>query len=61
MFSFDEARRPLEQGDPIKHGELECLREGGIEGAAAAHEPPIRQMRDNVAAIPALWNQDIVQ
>jgi hypothetical protein len=61
MFCFDEARRSLEQGEPITQGELDCLTEGGIEGAAAAHEPSIRQMRDIVAAIPALWTQDIMQ
>jgi cytosine/creatinine deaminase len=101
----------VQQGDPIAHGEMDCLRKAGrqatyrdttlytslspcmmcagtivqfkiprvvindtvnfggneaflrahgVEVVDAAHEPSIRQMRDFIAANPALWNEDIM-
>jgi creatinine deaminase len=37
------------------------LRERGVEVIDAAHAPSIRQMRDFIAANPALWNEDIME
>ena len=37
------------------------LRSHGIEVIDAAHAPSIRQMRDFIAANPALWNEDIME
>jgi len=102
----------VQQGDPIAHGEMDCLRKAGrqttyrdttlyaslspcmmcagtivqfkiprvvisdtvnfggneaflrshgVEVIDAAHEPSIHQMRDFVAANPALWNEDIME
>jgi cytosine deaminase len=102
----------VQQGDPIAHGEMDCLRKAGrqktyrdttlytslspclmcagtivqfkiprvvisdtvnfggneaflhshgVEVIDAAHEPSIRQMRDFIAANPALWNEDIME
>lgn len=102
----------VQQGDPIAHGEMDCLRKAGrqatyrdttlytslspcmmcsgtivqfkiprviindtvnfggneaflrshgVEVIDAAHEPSIRQMRDFIAANPALWTEDIME
>lgn len=102
----------VQQGDPIAHGEMDCLRKAGrqltyrdttlytslspcmmcagtlvqfkiprvvindtvnfggneaflrshgIEVIDAAHADSIRQMRDFIAANPALWNEDIME
>ena len=102
----------VQQGDPIAHGEMDCLRKAGrqltyrdttlytslspcmmcsgtivqfkiprliindtanfggneaflrsrgVEVIDAAHAPSIRQMRDFIAANPALWNEDIME
>jgi creatinine deaminase len=102
----------VQHGDPIAHGEMDCLRKAGrqktyrdttlytslspcmmcsgaivqfkiprvvindtvnfggneaflrshnIEVIDAAHEPSISQMRDFIAANPALWNEDIME
>jgi creatinine deaminase len=37
------------------------LRSRGVEVIDAAHAPSIRQMRDFIAANPALWNEDIME
>jgi creatinine deaminase len=37
------------------------LRERGVEVIDAAHAPSIHQMRDFIAANPALWNEDIME
>jgi len=48
--------------DTINFGGNEAfLRERGVEVIDAAHEPSIRQMRDFIAANPALWNEDIME
>jgi cytosine/creatinine deaminase len=48
--------------DTINFGGNEAfLRSHGIEVIDAAHEPSIRQMRDFIAANPALWNEDIME
>jgi cytosine deaminase len=41
-------------------GNEDFLRSHGIDVIDAAHEPSIRQMRDFIAANPALWNEDIM-
>ncbi len=102
----------VQQGDPIAHGEMDCLRKAGrqltyrdttlytslspcmmcsgtivqfkiprlvisdtvsfggneaflrshgVDVVDAAHEQSIRQMRDFIAANPALWNEDIME
>ena len=102
----------VQQGDPIAHGEMDCLRKAGrqksyrrmtlytslspcmmctgtilqfgiprviindtanfggneaflrshgVDVIDVAHEPSIRQMRDFIAANPALWNEDIME
>ena len=42
-------------------GNEDFLRSHGVEVIDAAHEPSIRQMRDFIAANPALWNEDIME
>jgi creatinine deaminase len=37
------------------------LRSRGVEVIDAAHAPSIHQMRDFIAANPALWNEDIME
>lgn len=37
------------------------LRSHGVEVIDISHEPSIRQMRDFIAANPALWNEDIME
>jgi creatinine deaminase len=48
--------------DTVNFGGNEgLLRERGVEVIDAAHAPSIRQMRDFIAANPALWNEDIME
>ncbi len=48
--------------DTVNFGGNEAfLRSHGVEVIDAAHEPSIRQMRDFIAANPALWNEDIME
>jgi cytosine/creatinine deaminase len=42
-------------------GNEDFLRSRGVEVIDAAHEPSISQMRDFIAAHPALWNEDIME
>jgi creatinine deaminase len=42
-------------------GNEDFLRSHGVEVIDAAHQPSIRQMRDFIAANPALWNEDIAE
>lgn len=37
------------------------LRSHGVDVIDAAHAPSISQMRDFIAAHPALWNEDIME
>jgi cytosine deaminase len=47
--------------DTVNFGGNEAfLRSHGVDVIDAAHEPSIRQMRDFIAANPALWNEDIM-
>jgi len=49
-------------GDTVNFGGNEAfLRSHGVEVIDAAHQPSIRQMRDFIAANPALWNEDIME
>lgn len=48
--------------DTVNFGGNEAfLRSHGVEVIDAAHDPSIRQMRDFIAANPALWNEDIME
>jgi cytosine deaminase len=48
--------------DTVNFGGNETfLRSHGVEVIDAAHEASIRQMRDFIAANPALWNEDIME
>lgn len=48
--------------DTVNFGGNEAfLRSHGIEVIDAAHPASIRQMRDFIAANPALWNEDIME
>lgn len=48
--------------DTVNFGGNEAfLRSHGIEVIDAAHADSIRQMRDFIAANPALWNEDIME
>ncbi len=48
--------------DTVNFGGNEAfLRSHGVEVVDAAHDPSIRQMRDFIAANPALWNEDIME
>ena len=48
--------------DTVNFGGNEAfLRSHGVDVIDAAHEPSIRQMRDFIAANPALWNEDIME
>jgi len=48
--------------DTVNFGGNEAfLRSHGVEVIDAAHEASIRQMRDFIAAKPALWNEDIME
>ncbi len=48
--------------DTVNFGGNEAfLRSHGVEVIDAAHEASIRQMRDFIAANPALWNEDIME
>lgn len=48
--------------DTINFGGNEAfLRGHGVEVIDAAHAPSIHQMRDFIAANPALWNEDIME
>ncbi len=48
--------------DTVNFGGNEAfLRDHGVEVIDAAHEASIRQMRDFIAANPALWNEDIME
>jgi cytosine/creatinine deaminase len=42
-------------------GNEDFLRSHGVEVIDASHDPSIRQMRDFIAANPALWNEDIME
>jgi cytosine deaminase len=49
-------------GDTVSFGGNEAfLRSHGVDVVDAAHEQSIRQMRDFIAANPALWNEDIME
>jgi cytosine/creatinine deaminase len=48
--------------DTINFGGNEAfLKSHGVEVVNATHAPSIRQMRDFIAAHPALWNEDIME
>ena len=48
--------------DTVNFGGNEAfLRSHGVEVIDAAHDASIRQMRDFIAAHPALWNEDIME
>jgi len=48
--------------DTVSFGGNEAfLRRHGVDVIDAAHEQSIRQMRDFIAANPALWNEDIME
>jgi creatinine deaminase len=42
-------------------GNEDLLKSHGVEVIDAAHEPSTSQMRDFIAAHPALWNEDIME
>jgi creatinine deaminase len=48
--------------DTVNFGGNEAfLRSRGVEVIDVSHDPSIRQMRDFIAAHPALWNEDIMK
>jgi cytosine deaminase len=48
--------------DTINFGGNEAfLKSHGVDVIDAAHEPSIQQMRNFIAAYPALWNEDIME